>query len=185
MTNLANKYEAVIGLEVHAQLKTKTKMFCACPVAINQAPNTLICPVCMGQPGALPVVNQNSVVLAVKTGLAINSQIQKKSVFARKNYFYPDLTKGYQISQHDLPLCLNGHLFIETEFGSKKISIKRLHLEEDAGKLFHDYGHPDKSHVDFNRCGTPLIEIVSGPDMRSPQESGAYLRKLRNILVIH
>jgi len=190
------KYEAVIGLEVHAQLKTKTKMFCACPTSSNSPPNTVICPVCTGQPGTLPVVNKAAVEMAIKTGLALNSSIQKKSVFARKNYFYPDLPKGYQISQHELPLCLGGHLDIPSlcKGGSsppykgggsetKRISIIRIHLEEDAGKLVHDYGHEDMSHVDFNRCGVPLIEIVSGPDMRAPQEGGAYLRKLRNILV--
>lgn len=169
------KYETVIGLEVHAQLKTKSKMFCACPTSSNLSPNTAICPVCTGQPGTLPVVNKAAVEMAIKTGLALKSSIQEKSVFARKNYFYPDLPKGYQISQHELPLCLGGHL--------DGISLIRIHLEEDAGKLLHDFGHPDMSHVDFNRCGVPLIEIVSGPDMRSPEDGGEYLRKLRNILV--
>jgi len=177
------KYESVIGLEVHAQLKTLSKMFCACPTNANASPNTMICPVCTGQPGTLPVINKAAVEMAIKTGLAIHGQIQKKSVFARKNYFYPDLPKGYQISQHALPICLGGYLDISTGEGQRRISITRLHLEEDAGKLLHDYGHPEKSHVDFNRCGVPLIEIVSGPDIRTPQEGGAYLRKLRNILV--
>jgi len=198
------KYEAVIGLEVHAQLKTKTKMFCACPTSFDKPPNTVICPVCTGQPGTLPVVNKTAVEMAIKTGFALGGAIQKKSVFARKNYFYPDLPKGYQISQHEYPLSKGGHLDIPSlcKGGSgrvdlppltppykggagatKRISIIRLHLEEDAGKLVHDYGHEDMSHVDFNRCGVPLIEIVSGPDMRSPEEGGAYLRKLRNVLV--
>lgn len=187
------KYEAIIGLEVHAQLKTKSKMFCACPVSSDSPPNTVICPVCTGHPGTLPVVNKMAVEMAIKTGLALHSSIQKKSVFARKNYFYPDLPKGYQISQHELPLCQGGHLDIAIEGrvsdskcrtpSLKRILLIRIHLEEDAGKLLHDFGHPDMSHVDFNRCGVPLIEIVSGPDMRSPQEGGDYLRKLRNILV--
>ncbi len=176
-------FEAVIGLEVHAQLKTRTKMFCACATAVGNAPNTNICPVCTAQPGTLPVVNRDAIDMAVRTGLALGSAIQTKSVFARKNYFYPDLPKGYQISQYELPLCLGGSITILTGGLEKKISIVRAHLEEDAGKLLHDFGHEDASHVDFNRCGVPLIEIVSGPDMRSPQEAGDYLRMLRNILV--
>ena len=187
-------YEAVIGLEVHAQLKTKSKMFCACPTISTADPNTVICPVCTGQPGTLPVANKMAVEMAIKTGLSLHSSIQQKSVFARKNYFYPDLPKGYQISQHNLPLCLGGYLNIPSPLtlspkgsgegeGVKRISLIRIHLEEDAGKLFHDFGHQERSHVDFNRCGVPLIEIVSGPDMRTPEEGGAYLRKLRNILV--
>jgi aspartyl-tRNA(Asn)/glutamyl-tRNA(Gln) amidotransferase subunit B len=178
-----NKYEAIIGLEVHAQLKTKSKMFCACATSINETPNTIICPVCTGQPGTLPVVNKAAVEMAVKTGLALHGVIQKKSVFARKNYFYPDLPKGYQISQHELPLCRGGFINIKTDGKTRRISITRVHMEEDAGKLLHDIGHEERSHVDFNRCGVPLIEIVSGPDMRTPEEGGAYLKKLRNILV--
>lgn len=177
------KYEAVIGLEVHAQLKTKSKMFCACATSINQTPNAIICPVCTGQPGTLPVVNKAAVEMAIKTGLALHGTIQEKSIFARKNYFYPDLPKGYQISQHELPLSTGGFIDIKTGNETRRVSIIRLHMEEDAGKLLHDFGHEESSHVDFNRCGVPLIEIVSGPDMRSPEEGGAYLKKLRNILV--
>jgi len=178
-----SKYEAIIGLEVHAQLKTASKMFCACSTNFGDPPNRNICPVCTGQPGTLPVVNESAVTMAVKAGLAMGSEIHGKSVFARKNYFYPDLPKGYQISQYDHPLCTGGGLEIRTEGGRKRISLIRIHLEEDAGKLIHDLGHPKMSHVDFNRCGVPLIEIVSGPDMRSPREAGDYLRALRNVLV--
>lgn len=177
------EYESIIGLEVHAQLKTKSKMFCSCSADFGAQPNSNICPVCTAQPGTLPVVNKLAIEMAIKAGLAVGSQIQGKSIFARKNYFYPDLPKGYQISQYEYPLCLGGFLNIETDTGTKKISIIRIHLEEDAGKLLHDFGHKDSSHVDFNRCGVPLIEIVSGPNMHSPKEAGNYLRTLRNILV--
>ena len=178
------KYETVIGLEVHAQLATASKMFCACASNERGAePNTTICPVCTAQPGTLPVVNRNAVEMAIKVGLALGCAIQGRSVFARKNYFYPDLPKGYQISQYDLPLCLGGTVTVKTRETDREISLIRIHLEEDAGKLLHDYGHPEKSHVDFNRCGVPLIEIVSNPDMRSPREAGDYLRTLRNVLV--
>lgn len=176
-------YETVIGLEVHAQLKTQTKMFCACSANFGAAPNTNICPICMAHPGTLPVVNKAAVDMAIKTGLAIGAEIQTRSVFARKNYFYPDLPKGYQISQYEFPICLGGSVEIAFNDSKKTISIIRAHLEEDAGKLLHDFGHADSSHVDFNRSGVPLIEIVSGPDMRSPKEAGEYLRTLRNILV--
>ena len=169
------KYEAVIGLEVHAQLLTATKLFCGCSTQFGAPPNTQICPVCTAQPGALPVLNKVAVEMAIKTGLALGCTIQEKSIFARKNYFYPDLPKGYQISQYELPLCRSGNL--------DAIHIQRIHMEEDAGKLLHDHGSPDKSHVDLNRCSTPLIEIVSGPDLRTSEEAGDYLRKLRNILV--
>jgi aspartyl-tRNA(Asn)/glutamyl-tRNA(Gln) amidotransferase subunit B len=168
-------FEAIIGLEVHAQLKTSSKMFCGCSTNFGDPPNTNVCPVCTGQPGTLPVMNGDAVDMAIRTGLALNGTIQTKSVFARKNYFYPDLPKGYQISQHSLPLCLGGHI--------GNVSIIRLHLEEDAGKLLHDFGGEDKSHIDFNRCGIPLVEIVSSPDIRTPEEAGEYLRTLRNILV--
>lgn len=177
------KYEAIIGLEVHAQLKTASKMFCSCATSFGDEPNKNICPVCTGQPGTLPVVNENAVAMAIKAGIAMGCDIHEKSVFARKNYFYPDLPKGYQISQYELPLCTAGGIEIRTDKGKKRIPLTRIHLEEDAGKLLHDYGHPEMSHVDFNRCGVPLIEIVSGPDMRSPKEAGDYLRMLRNILV--
>jgi len=178
------KYEAVIGLEVHAQLATASKMFCSC--ASNDkgaAPNATVCPICTGQPGTLPVVNGSAVEMAIKAGLALGCRMQERSVFARKNYFYPDLPKGYQISQYEFPLCLGGSVKVKTKHTDKEISLIRIHLEEDAGKLMHDYGHAEKSHVDFNRCGVPLIEIVSGPDMRSPKEAGDYLRTLRNVLV--
>jgi len=183
MKSILQKYEPIIGLEIHAQLKTKTKMFCACSTEVNKEPNSLICPVCSGQPGSLPVVNKEAILMAIKTGLALNCSIYKKSIFARKNYFYPDLTKGYQISQHEYPICTGGYVKICSDNKIEKISLIRIHLEEDAGKLTHDHGHVDKSHVDFNRCSTPLIEIVSSPDIRSPKQGGDYLRTLRNILV--
>ncbi|MBI4124724.1 MAG: Asp-tRNA(Asn)/Glu-tRNA(Gln) amidotransferase subunit GatB [Deltaproteobacteria bacterium] len=170
-----SKYETVIGLEVHAQLLTKTKLFCACSAKFGDPPNSNICPVCTGQAGALPVLNKTAVEMAIKTGLALNCEIREKSIFARKNYFYPDLPKGYQISQYEKPLCVNGKL--------DHVPIVRIHMEEDAGKLLHDTGDPAVSHVDLNRCGTPLIEIVSGPDLHSPEEAADYMRKLRNILV--
>jgi len=171
----AAKFEAIIGLEVHAQLKTASKMFCSCSTVFGAEPNSNICPICTAQPGTLPVVNQEAINMAIRTGLALGSTIQTSSVFARKNYFYPDLPKGYQISQYELPLCLGGRL--------GKVSIVRVHLEEDAGKLLHDMGDGSATHIDFNRCGVPLIEIVSGPDMRTPGEAGDYLRMLRNVLV--
>jgi len=177
------KYEAVIGLEVHAQLKTRTKMFCSCSTSFGDRPNSNICPVCTGQPGTLPVVNKNAIEMAIKTGLAVGCTINTKSIFARKNYFYPDLPKGYQISQHEFPLCTMGYMDITYENSTKRIGITRIHLEEDTGKLMHDMGNPNESHVDFNRCGVPLIEIVSEPDVRNPKEAGEYLRTLRNVLV--
>lgn len=180
------EYEVVIGLEVHAQLKTATKIFCGCSAAkdYNQtraAPNTHICPVCLGMPGVLPVLNKQAAVLAIKAAAALNCQIQPQSRFARKNYFYPDLPKGYQISQYEMPVALNGIIAITVSTGTKQIGIHRIHLEEDAGKLIHDPGR-SYTKVDFNRTGIPLIEIVSEPDMRSPEEAGAYLRKLHAIL---
>jgi aspartyl-tRNA(Asn)/glutamyl-tRNA(Gln) amidotransferase subunit B len=178
-----SKYETVIGLEVHAQLRTLSKMYCSCSTAFGDGPNTNICPVCTGHPGTLPVVNARAIELAIKAGLALGCEIQTKSVFSRKNYFYPDLPKAYQISQFNLPLCLGGQVPIQTEGEKKSISLTRIHLEEDAGKLLHDLGHQNESYVDFNRCGVGLIEIVSEPDMRSPKEAGDYLRTLRNILV--
>ncbi len=185
-----NQYEPVIGLEIHAQLLTRSKMFCSCDTTFGAEPNTNICPVCTGHPGTLPVVNKRAVEFAIRAGLATNCSIQELSEFSRKNYFYPDLPKGYQISQYDRPICVNGHIDIPLSPGGegqgegvKRISLTRIHLEEDAGKNLHDTGHPDKSHVDFNRCGVPLIEIVSGPDMRSPTEGVVYLKTLRNILM--
>jgi len=176
------EFESVIGLEVHAQLKTQTKIFCACSTEFGAAPNTHICPVCMGMPGVLPVLNKKVVEYAIRMAIATDCDIQRESRFARKNYFYPDLPKNYQISQYELPLATNGHIFVELEDGSKKrIGITRIHIEEDAGKLNHDPLRP-VSLVDLNRTGTPLIEIVSEPDIRTPEEAGAYLRKLRSIL---
>lgn len=173
-------YEMVVGLEVHVELKTRTKIFCSCQTTFGAAPNTQCCPVCMGFPGTLPVLNREVVHYAVKAGLATGCEISTYSKQDRKNYFYPDLPKAYQISQYDLPLCLHGALTIETPEGEKQIGITRIHIEEDAGKLVHD---PDKGTlIDMNRCGVPLIEIVSEPDMRTPQEAVAYLQKLRAVI---
>lgn len=177
-------YETIIGLEVHVQLLTRSKMFCACATNFGDEPNTNICPVCTGQPGTLPVVNKKAIEFAIRAGLATGCSIDKVSIFSRKNYFYPDLPKGYQISQYDRPICKGGNIDINLgNSKTKKISITRIHLEEDAGKFLHDTGSADRSHVDFNRCGIPLIEIVSGPDMRSPQEGILYLKTIRNILM--
>lgn len=174
-------YEAIIGLEVHAELSTKTKIFCSCPTDFGGEPNTHVCPVCMAMPGALPILNKKVVEYAVKAGLATNCDITKYSKNDRKNYFYPDLPKSYQISQFDKPLCTNGYIEIETENGTKKIGITRIHIEEDAGKLTHDdYGR--NSLVDLNRAGVPLIETVSEPDLRSSKEADTYLKKLKSIL---
>ena len=178
---ITKDYEMVIGLEVHVELKTKTKIFCSCPTDFGAEPNTQCCPVCIGMPGTLPVLNQKVVEYAVKAGLATNCAIAAYSKQDRKNYFYPDLPKAYQISQYDLPLCEHGHLEIETESGSKVIGITRIHIEEDAGKLVHD---PEKgTFIDCNRCGVPLIEIVSEPDIRSASEAVAYVKKLRAIIL--
>lgn len=175
------KYEPVIGLEVHAELLTKSKMFCGCEVvdSTTAKPNRYICPVCTGQPGALPVLNAQAVELAVRVGLALGCEIHVESIFARKNYFYPDLPKGYQISQYDQPLATNGRIEIETEAGTKEIRIRRVHLEEDTGKLSHADGH---SFIDYNRSGVPLLEIVTEPDLRSAEEARAYAMKLHAIL---
>jgi aspartyl-tRNA(Asn)/glutamyl-tRNA(Gln) amidotransferase subunit B len=182
---IAAKYEVVIGLEVHAQLLTKTKIFCGCSTKFGNAPNSNSCPVCLGLPGTLPVLSRRAVELAMRASLALNCTVHEHSRFARKNYFYPDLPKGYQISQYELPLATGGHIEIELNGARKRIGITRLHLEEDAGKSLHE-GFADsgeKSYVDFNRCGTPLSEIVSEPDMRSPEEAYAYLTSLRQILL--
>src|SRR5882757_4825584 len=179
------KYEAVIGLEVHAQLLTKTKIFCGCSTRFGDAPNVNTCPVCLGLPGALPVLNKRAVELAMRAALALNCTVHEHSRFARKNYFYPDLPKGYQISQYELPLATGGHIEIEVGGVKKRIGITRLHLEEDAAKNLHE-GFKDsatKGYVDYNRCGSPLAEIVSEPDMRTPQEAYAYLTTLRQILL--
>ena len=174
-------YEVVIGLEVHAELSTKTKIFCSCPNEFGGEPNTNVCPVCMAMPGSLPVLNEKVVEYAVKAGLATNCEISRDSKNDRKNYFYPDTPRAYQISQYDKPLCEHGNIEIETENGKKTIGITRIHIEDDAGKLNHDpYG--GGSLVDLNRAGVPLIEIVSEPDMRTAEEAEAYLRKLKSIL---
>lgn len=173
-------YEMVIGLEVHCELSTKTKIFCSCQNEFGGEPNTHCCPICMAMPGTLPVLNEKVVEYAVKAGLATNCTISQNSKNDRKNYFYPDLPKAYQISQYDMPLCQNGYVTIETEEGEKKIRLLRIHIEEDAGKLNHDdYGRG--TFVDLNRAGVPLIECVSEPNLRSPQEAEAYLRKLKSI----
>ena len=176
---MSEKFEPVIGLEVHAQLLTDTKIFCSCKNAYGAPPNSLTCPVCLGMPGTLPVLNRKAVEYAIKMGLATDCSITAFSRFARKNYFYPDLPKGYQISQYDEPLCRNGKLKIQVNGLEKNIGITRIHLEEDAGKSIHGF---DSTLVDFNRCGVALIEIVSEPDLRSPEEAYAYLTKLKQIL---
>ena len=174
-------YEVIIGLEVHAELSTKTKIFCSCPTTFGANPNTQVCPICMGMPGTLPVLNEKVVEYAVKAGLATNCEIARKSKNDRKNYFYPDLPKAYQISQYDEPLCEHGYVEIENKDGKKKIGLTRIHIEEDAGKLNHDeFG--GGSLVDLNRAGVPLIEIVSEPDLRSAEEVDSYLKKLKSIL---
>ena len=179
------KYITVIGLEVHAELKTKTKAFCSCSTAFGSLPNTHVCPVCLGMPGALPVLNKQVVDFAIKAGLALNCDIQKYNKFDRKNYFYPDLSKNYQISQFDKPICLGGHIDIVVDGEHKRIGVTRIHMEEDAGKLNHSgatISTSDSSAVDYNRAGVPLIEIVSEPDMRSAAEARAYMENLKAIL---
>jgi aspartyl-tRNA(Asn)/glutamyl-tRNA(Gln) amidotransferase subunit B len=175
------EWEPVIGLEVHAQLLTRTKLFCACETSFGDAPNTHTCPVCLGLPGALPVPNRVAVELAITAALALGATIEARSVFARKNYFYADLPKGYQISQYEEPLARHGKLEVSTAAGPRAARILRVHMEEDAGKSLHH--RPGGSVVDLNRAGTPLIEIVGEPDLRAPEEAGDYLRKLREILM--
>ena len=174
-------YEGVIGLEVHAELVTQSKMFCGCAVVMSdgEPPNSHVCPICTGMPGMLPVINRRAVEMTMMTGLALHCTIEEFNIFARKNYFYPDLPKGYQISQYDYPLCRNGWLEIETSQGKRKIGIRRVHLEEDTGKNIHQ---GDVSLIDFNRSGVPLMEIVSEPDLRTAEEVKAYAEKLRAIL---
>lgn len=178
------KYEAVIGLEVHAQLATLTKAFCGCSTRFGDEPNSNTCPVCLGLPGALPVLNKRALELAMRAALALNCKVQPRSRFARKNYFYPDLPKGYQISMYELPLATVGSLEIELEGRKKSVGITRVHLEDDAGKSLHEgFADSDRwSYIDFNRCGVPLIEIVSEPDIRSPAEAYAYLNMLKQVL---
>ncbi len=175
------EFETVIGLEIHAQLKTESKIFCGCSTAFGAPPNTQTCQVCLGMPGVLPVLNKKVVAYSIKMGLATDSVINRHNTFARKNYFYPDLPKGYQTSQFDLPIIGPGRIEIETDGQKKVIGITRMHMEEDAGKLIHDEVEP-VSHVDLNRTGTPLLEIVSEPDMRSPAEAYSYLKKIHSIL---
>src|SRR4030088_13342 len=179
------KYEPVIGLEVHVQLLTRTKIFCGCSTRFGDPPNTNVCPVCLGLPGTLPVLNTRAVEMAMRASLAWNCTVHDHSRFARKNYFYPDLPKGYQISQYELPLATNGHLEIEIAGARKRIGIPRLHLEEDAAKNLHEGFSQSaaKAYIDYNRCGTPLSEIVSDPDLRTPEEAYAYLTTLRQILL--
>ena len=175
------KYEPVIGLEVHAQLLTESKIFCGCSTKFGREPNENACPVCAGFPGVLPVLNKRVVEYAVKAGLATHCTIARSSVLARKNYFYPDLPKGYQISQYEMPICVDGHIDIEVDGAVKRVRLTRIHMEEDAGKNIHD-AHTGSSLVDLNRAGVPLLEIVSEPDLRSCEEAGTYLRTLRAIL---
>jgi aspartyl-tRNA(Asn)/glutamyl-tRNA(Gln) amidotransferase subunit B len=182
---ILGRYEAVIGLEVHAQLLTETKAFCGCSRRFGDAPNSNTCPVCLGLPGALPVLNRKALELAMRASLALHCAVQERSRFARKNYFYPDLPKGYQISQYELPLAIGGWLEIEFGGGMKRVGITRVHMEEDAAKNMHE-GFPESdrySYIDFNRCGVPLIEIVSEPDLRAPAEAHAYLTALKQILL--
>jgi aspartyl-tRNA(Asn)/glutamyl-tRNA(Gln) amidotransferase subunit B len=175
------QYEAVIGLEIHAQLLTESKIFCGCSTKFGSGPNTQTCPVCIGMPGVLPVMNRKAVEYVIRTGLAVNCGISPLSRFARKNYFYPDLPKGYQISQYELPLCEQGFVDITVNGETRRIGLTRIHLEEDAGKNIHE-GTGNQSFVDLNRAGTPLMEIVSEPDIRSPQEAAEFVKKLRTIV---
>src|SRR5215510_6105457 len=178
-------YEPVIGLEIHAQLQTRTKIFCGCSTAFGAPPNSQVCPVCLGLPGALPVLNRAAVDHAIKAALALGCDLQPLSIFARKNYFYPDLPKGYQISQYERPLALHGGLDISIEGRTKRVGLTRIHMEEDAGKSLHE-GFPDsdrRTYIDYNRSGVPLIEIVTEPDMRSAAEAAEFFERLRDILV--
>src|SRR5918996_2771560 len=178
-------FQSVIGLEIHAQLLTASKIFCGCSTAFGAPPNSHVCPVCLGLPGALPVLNRAAVDYAIKAALALGCDIQPLSIFARKNYFYPDLPKGYQISQYEKPLALGGGLDITVDGVSKHVGLTRIHLEEDAGKSLHE-GFPDsdkRTYVDYNRSGVPLIEIVTHPDLRSATEAARFFERLRDMLV--
>ncbi len=178
---MTDRYEMIVGLEVHIELNTETKIFCGCPTAYGAEPNTQCCPVCMGLPGALPTLNRRAVELAIRAGLAVNCKIAELSRLDRKNYFYPDLPKAYQISQYDAPLCYDGYINIDVGGEKKRIGITRIHIEEDAGKLIHDAQRG--TLIDCNRCGVPLIEIVSEPDIHSADEAKAYLKKLRSLMM--
>ena len=181
--DIMKKYQPVIGLEIHAQMKTKSKAFCSCSTSFRAAPNSNVCPICLGHPGCLPVLNEELVNFGIKMGLATNCKIRERSIFARKNYFYPDLTKGYQITQYETPLCYDGFIQLKLQNGiEKKVGITRIHLEEDAGKSIHDFSD-NETIIDFNRCGVPLIEIVSEPDMNSPEEAVLYVQKIRQLLI--
>lgn len=187
-TAAVKRYEIVIGLEIHVELLTISKMFCGCRVAFGAEPNTNTCPVCLGMPGSLPVVNKKAVEYTIKTGLALNSNIALNNQFHRKNYFYPDMPKDYQISQYDMPLCVGGYLDVDVSGASSRVGITRVHLEEDTGKMLHQsktgrIANADYSLVDFNRAGTPLMEIVSEPDIRTPKEARAFMQKLRRLIV--
>src|ERR1700755_367636 len=182
---MGTNYEAVIGLEIHAQLLTASKIFCGCSTAFGAPPNTHVCPVCLGFPGALPVLNSRAVDLAIRAALALGCRINERSIFARKNYFYPDLPKGYQISQYEQPLASAGMVEFRAGDAIERVGITRVHLEEDAGKSLHE-GFPDsdrKTYIDFNRSGTPLIEIVTEPDLRSAADAAQFFSRLRALLV--
>ncbi len=181
MSDIYSKYETVIGLEVHAQLLTESKLFCSDSAAFGGAPNTHISPITMGHPGTLPRMNRKAAEYAIKLGLACHCEIEKDNYFARKNYFYPDLPKGYQVSQHTAPICKGGYISIITDAGSRNVQLNRIHLEEDAGKLLHDQD-PHNSYVDLNRAGVPLVEIVTEPDMHNSEEAYAYLTEMRRLV---
>ena len=180
---MVSDFQLVIGIEVHAQLLTRSKIFCGCSTAFGGEPNSHVCPICLGMPGVLPSLNRKVVEFAIRTGLALGCAVQEKSIFARKNYFYPDLPKGYQVSQYELPICVGGGVDLTVDGAEKRVRLTRIHMEEDAGKSLHDVGGDGSSGVDLNRAGVPLLEIVSEPDIRSIDEAIEYLRSLRAILM--